>query len=289
MRLLPAVVLVVAVALVESARPAAAFRGVRLEVRTDGTVAVLLTVDGAGRFRFLLDTGSAGSTVSDDIARSLGAPTVAQVEVTTSSGAETAPVVRLDRVDLGPMSVEGLLASLVPAARLGDRSEAVDGVLGQDFLSRFNYTIDYERRRLECDAAGAEAMGIRLPLEEVEGRYLVALPQAGGSTLRVVPDSGSSGLVVFERSGAPALPLLLNGPAMRIDTLAGRRTARSGTLLELRIGSLTWRRRPVTVVARGDWRAAYGDGLLPLHLFGRVSFHAREGWMAVSGGRGPER
>jgi predicted aspartyl protease len=254
-----------------------------LTLLTDGTVALTLTVDGTGPFRFLLDTGSAGTVVSDDLARRLGAPAVARAEMTTVAGIQEGVVVRLGRIGVGPHAVDGLLAGVVPAARLAAATEPLDGVLGQDFLARFDYTIDYQRGRLEWDdAAGPPPAGTRLPLEPVAGRFLVPLSQSDGATLRVVPDSGASGLVVYERPAGPRLPVLMTGRRMRVDTLTGRRFARSGTLVELRVGTMTLRRSPVTVLTRDDWQPAFGDALLPLNLFGRVSFRARDRLLVVS-------
>jgi hypothetical protein len=248
----------------------------------DGALSVTVTVNGAGPFRFLLDTGSAGTSVSDDLARRLDAPAVARADVTTAAGVEPAVIVRLDRLALGGRTAEGLLATVVPAERLRGDGAALDGVLGQDFLSRFNYTLDYERGRLEWDEDGAGDCGdARLPLEAIEGRFLAALPQDDGSTLRVVPDSGASAFVVFERPAGPRLPILLSGGRRRLETLSGTRDVTPGTLLALRVGAMTLRQAPVAVVRRDDWRPAFGDALLPLWMFGRVSIHARDGWMAI--------
>jgi hypothetical protein len=255
---------------------------VPLERETDGTMSVAVMVNGAGPFRFLLDTGSAGTSVSDDLARRLDAPAVARAEVTSAAGVEPGLIVRLDGLAVGGRTAEGLLATVVPAERLRGDGAALDGVLGQDFLARFNYTLDYGRARLEWDGDDEGNCGdVRLPLESVEGRFLVALPQDDGSTLRLVPDSGASAFVVFDRPAGPRLPMLLSGGRRRLETLTGARDVTSGTLLALRVGALTLRRAPVAVVRRDDWRPAFGDALLPLRMLGRVSIHARDGWMAV--------
>ena len=52
-----------------------------------------------------------------------------------------------------PLFDADILESVLPAARHALAS-GVRGVLGQDFLSAFNYTLDYRRRRLIGDEPG---------------------------------------------------------------------------------------------------------------------------------------
>jgi hypothetical protein len=61
-----------------------------------------------------------------------------------------------------------------------------------------------------------------------------------------------------------------------VHSLSGEQFARTMTLDELRLGSLTVRNQRVAVIARNQEDVAEGDGLLPLHLFASVSFNARE-------------
>jgi len=50
-------------------------------------------------------------------------------------------------------SADFLLASVIPAARLRTTGSEIGGVLGQDFLSRFNYPLDYRHGRFTWDPA----------------------------------------------------------------------------------------------------------------------------------------
>ena len=74
----------------------------------------------------------------------------------------------------------------------------VRGLLGQDFLSAFNYTLDYRRRRLTwdepltCDAPGAVPMNAA-----VEGRFVLVADADRGTRVRLVPDSGAEVAVLF--------------------------------------------------------------------------------------------
>ena len=242
---------------------------VPLSIDGKGGIVVEVRINAAGPFRFILDTGAARSLVADDLAREIAAPAVAKSEVVTTAGSDLRLVVRLTSLAMASATADGLLAVVVPGqhlARLGDR---VRGLLGQDFLSAFNYTLDYRRRRLTwdeplaCDAPGAARM------TATEGRFVMALEGDSGVPLRLVPDSGAEVPVLF-RPVAGTAPAS-TAAAMVTGLGAGGRAARIATMPTLRVGSVTMRHLDAYLVERAD---ADVDGLLPLHGFSSVSFAA---------------
>src|SRR5580700_8760108 len=96
----------------------------------------------------------------------------------TPTGTQTQLVVRLGRISIGSALSSDLLASVIPGEQLRAAMPGVDGIIGQDFLSAFNYTLDYRKHRLLWTVESADASDeIRLPLVPQEGRFLVELPQ----------------------------------------------------------------------------------------------------------------
>ena len=187
------------------------------------------------------------------LARELGAPVVATSELVTIAGSERRTVVRLDSIAVSPVQVDGVLAPVVPAAELASLGRGVRGLLGQDFLSAFNYTLDYRHARLTWDEALACSAPGAVRMQAAEGRFSMILTGESGAPLRVVPDSGAEVAVLFRPNGAPSGE-------------AGRTTLRT-----LRIGDLTLRNVDAYLVERVNPDA---DGLLPLHGFSSVSFAA---------------
>lgn len=220
---------------------------VPLTIDAHGGIVVQVRVNGSGPFKFILDTGASRSVVADNLARELGAPVVAKSEVVTSAGSDVRLVVRLTSVALDGSRVDALLAPVLPAANLAQLGRGVRGLLGQDFLSAFNYTLDYRRSRLTwdeplaCDGAGA------VPLTSAEGRFVLEAESAPGQRLRLVPDSGAEVAVLF-RGATPVQPIS-----------------------RVQVGATTLRGLRTVVVDRDDENA---DGLLPLHGFASVSFAA---------------
>jgi predicted aspartyl protease len=250
----------------------------------DGAVVVPVSIDGRAPVPFLLDTGANGSSVCEGLATELALPPVARTSVVTSVGSHSRVMVRLGRVSLGDAQALDLLAAVMPAFQLEVAGVAVQGILGQDFLSGFNYTLDYRRRRILWIAPGERVPAgdeVRLTLRRSEGRFLVELPQEGERIVRFVPDSGTNGLVVFDRPGAWALPADPLLDRYEVSDLSGRRAVEMRRIRALRIGHLTLRDQVAAVVSKPQNTASEGDGLLPLHLFASVTFESREGYLVI--------
>ena len=233
---------------------------------------VSVRVNGAGPFVFILDTGSSHTSISDELALMLDARAVAKATVTTSLGEGLCAVVRLDRLEFGPLDVSDVLTSAVPAVGL-DQRRRIQGVIGQDVLAGHRYTLDFQNREVIWNppptsrSNDASAFALRFERE----RFVVELPQ-NGSTLHLVPDSGAEGLVLFERPRVE-LPAMTFLPGRSwLSTLSERREVRPISLLELRIGIATLQNVPAVLVYRDDADHSKVDGLLPLHLFERVTF-----------------
>jgi hypothetical protein len=218
-------------------------RPVPLDIDARGGIVLNVTVNGSGPYRFLLDTGTSRSILSARLARDLGAPVVAKTEVASNAGTEWRLVVRLASLSVAGARVDQVLAPVLPDARLDEIGRGVVGVLGQDFLSAFNYTLDYRRGRLTWDqplTCGAESA---TPLVPADGRFVMRVDADGAAPLRLVPDSGTDAPILFT-AGRPRV---------------------------LRVGGVALKNLDVVHVDRRDPDA---DGLLPLHHFSSVSFAA---------------
>lgn len=263
-------------ALVSASAPAP----VGLAIDGDGTIRVNVSINGQGPFVFLLDTGSNRSSVTSDLAARLALPVVAKAMAVTPAGREEQLVVALDRLTIGSAGCTALLASVIPSAQLTRTIAGVDGIVGQDFLSRFNYTLDYRKRLLRWTADDeTDDPNVRLPLTKTEGRFLVELPQEHG-TVSLVPDSGAQIVVLFTHEDAVPLPVV---EAARHEQLVSLTIgdARLAVLRRLQVGRVTMKNQSALLVRRDEADRPAGDGLLPLQDFGSVSFNCAEGYMVA--------
>jgi hypothetical protein len=82
---------------------------------------------------------------------------------------------------------------------IGDVSQAgVDGVLGQSWLVRHDYLLDYRNRRIALDIPAAGS-GVRVPIRSPDGRPVVAA-SIDGRVRELVVDSGASAVVLYEKA-----------------------------------------------------------------------------------------
>ncbi len=251
---------------------------VRFSLDQSGGIIVQARINGQGPFRLLVDTGSNRSVIGQKVADELCAPVVAKTAVVSVGSEITRLVVRLDRVEAGSAAQSGLLASVAPGAELRAVAPGVDGLLGQDFLASFDYTIDYRKRVLTWTANPAmfRPTDSRLVLRAKEGRFIADIPQddRGRTTLRLVPDSGAAMIVLFKRDGQPPVRLDQRSRTAELSGLSGSRRAEIWSAPALRIGTTVLRDCPV-VMAPGAPDTTT-DGLLPLRLFDRVAFRASD-------------
>jgi hypothetical protein len=247
--------------------------------RRAGEVIVRVTVGGAGPFPFLVDTGSTHTAVTERLATALAARPVARTAMSAAGGTAECLVVALPPVAVGASRVDGLTATVLPEMAGAALGAGVDGVLGQDFLARFSYTIDYLASRIRWHEAGYVAPGVRLALVPSQDRWLVELPQAGSQPVyRFVPDSGADTLVLYGDGVADHVVREWRADRMAIDSLTGVRAVRTAIIGGLRVGAAIIERE-LAVVVPGERRES--DGLLPLHLFASVQLNARDRYLVI--------
>jgi predicted aspartyl protease len=248
-----------------------------------GEVVVPVAIGGRAGYRFLVDTGSSHTAVTGQLVADVQARPVARTQMSAAAGTVDCLVVALPAVSIGGgvAVAAGLAATVLPDASAQALAADVDGVLGQDFLSRFVYTIDYRGSRIVWHESGYVPPGERLTLVRGQDRWLVELPQAateGGAAApirRFVPDSGADALVLYGEDRARALGAEWQPLPARLGSLTGARAARVATVDGLRVGGTILGRQIAAVVA-STAATDDPDGLLPLHLFASVFVSARD-------------
>jgi predicted aspartyl protease len=252
-----------------------------------GEVVVPVAIGGRAGYRFLLDTGSSHTAVAARLAADLGARPVARTTMSAAGGTVDCLVVALPRIAIaGGAEVDGVTATALPGSAPALEAAGVDGVLGQDVLGRFAYTIDYHRSRIVWHPAGYVAPGVRLALVPGQDRWLVELPQAPDArgaqpaVRRFVPDSGADALVLFGEARARELGAEWRPAQATLGSLTGDRRVRLATVEGLRVGDVVLGPQLAAVVA-ATAATDDPDGLLPLHLFASVFVSARERLLVI--------
>jgi hypothetical protein len=120
----------------------------QFHLRSGYLIIVQTMVNGVGPFNFLLDTGTTRTVIDPGLAWQLQAPVIGEVSLTGVLRVRQDQMVQLTDVRLGAASQSGLGAIVDELARQKMVAPGIRGVLGEDFLSKFDILIDYKRHTL---------------------------------------------------------------------------------------------------------------------------------------------
>ena len=109
-------------------------------------VFVPVTIDGAGPFSFVLDTGASNTTIDAALADELGLPeTGDESDITGVAGDVAGTGVEVESWLLGDVELDGFTIVAVDLGGDDDEGIGVDGLLGSDVLADFGtVTVDYD-------------------------------------------------------------------------------------------------------------------------------------------------
>lgn len=243
-------------------------------------IVVQVTVNSAGPFDFILDTGASSTVIDSELAKQLSLSSIERSSVFTVAGSKTVPRYRLESLALGPKSAQNLMVLSADLREIRKISSKMRGVLGQNFLSEFDYILNYREQRIEFEENGDFAnalIGARLPVDRERGRVLIrtqpSSPQKQASIL--VMDSGTSTVVVFKVAPQVSdLEIDLDlGAGIFIWTAAGTGRVSTGRLRKLRIGDEKFPELPVMIVENPAAASRPENGLLPTSLFRSIYFN----------------
>ena len=251
------------------------------ELLEDGSIVVQGTIRGTGSYRFVLDTGSSRTVITTALWKSLRLAVVAETPMVTPGGRGMAYVVNLPAltIDRGPAA--SVAAAVLDADRYA-AGQPIDGLIGQDVLSAVASTIDYERRVIVWHASGETPPGMRLPLNVRDNRVLVSLAQRADDPrpLSFIPDSGSDSIVLFAHA-RDKVRLVRQLEVGTLSSVLGLRPARRVQFADLMVGAMRLDKPMAVLVDTGESAELMGDGLLPLHIFSRVTFNVSERYLVV--------
>jgi len=160
---------------------------------------VMVTVNGKGPYRFVIDTGTgAEAFVTPELADELKLTTAAMAVVTDPSkqGPQRVPMVLLDSVELA-----GVKFSLVKAVRHTVTGEAgsCQGLLGFKLFHAYMLTLDFPNRRVVLAEGALTPDGEKtiLPFRMPNGVPITQL-SVNGQLVEAQLDSGGGGLTLPE-------------------------------------------------------------------------------------------
>jgi hypothetical protein len=221
-------------------------------------------VNGHGPYRFLVDTGTNVNLIDANLARSIGLTPTFRTKLTSSTGATPVSGGNGIEVLLDSAKAERQEFLFLPLEAIHDFLPDIQGVLGQEFLSRFDYTLDLRGKRLEFGKQDRNGTRTRFEMVNAE-------PVGSTSLGNLVLDSGAGQLVLF---------------GVRPDTGYGLKGELRTATGSQQIGMVSG--KPLIIegrkISRGDAvaipnRTPGVDGLLPISLFKAIYFCNSEGYV----------
>jgi predicted aspartyl protease len=199
-------------------------------------------VNGAGPFRFLVDSGADRSVIGAALAERLKLPLDKTVMLRGMAGSSEVQTVLIDSLDIGSSRLHTLVAPALPERFIG-----AQGIIGIDALSDQRLLLDFDARRVTIQDS-------RQPVVRLEGEIVVTarrrkgqliLTQASvdGSRTFAVIDTGSE-LTIGNAAMLRRIGRKKSEPLREISlqSVTGQEfTAMVAVLPELRIGGIVLR------------------------------------------------
>jgi len=243
---------------------------------------VPVSINHAGPFSFLLDTGTQMTMVDPTLAAALHMETTGKAEVASVGIQSAASFAQAALLEAGSHSVANEKVLVYDLANLQATGLNIQGVLGEDFLQQFDMLIDNGHSLLCLDDTAAmrgEIKGSRIPLlvQSVGGSPLasslifVARLSDGMRPVRLKLDSGSNVPFLYNTSEYMALGLF-RGASLKGGSGGAQRTFMTLPPQNVQIGSVELAKVPfITLVGvQKNTHTSQFDGLLTMGLFRRV-------------------
>ena len=258
-----------------------------------GIEIVQVSLNGAGPYPFVLDTGANVSMVKRRLLRELKVPVAGAVVLVASLGESLHERAELHSISLSGLSVQDVEVSTLEGPELGSIQEQVQGILGENFLEQFDLLIDNDKQLLVLDQTPQledSLTGEHLPISrsgisnasDAAHRIFVPLklPDLLTRPVLFLLDSAANSAMFYPLKNE--LPVV-KGRAQygSIHSLSSDRQCRvEHTALD--IGSLRYR-EIVLATCQGMTRDAIdSDGLLPTSLFRRLFICHRKGYVIAN-------
>jgi hypothetical protein len=244
-------------------------------------VVVPVSINGAGPFNFLLDTGATNSDIDRGLADQLSLPVAGEHEVIGVQGKVRLSIVHAQSISVAGRTVRDL--SLNVLTKTNGLPSKVSGILGEDFLGNFDLLIDNRHHVIELQQ-GLGPMsdmfeGERLPVQletTIDGQYVNhtlivtgSSSELGRKEISLLLDSGVNYLYLFGGEQS------LGGGATHRECSAATISDPSNQFIciqkvlpQLRFGNK--KVESLIAVAQLPTSSAYTEGLMPTSAFNSI-------------------
>lgn len=151
---------------------------------------VPVTIDGAGPYRFLIDTGAQATVVTHELVEDLALRHSGRATLVAMGGTSVVDTVELDNLEFANRSVSGLISPALNATHIG-----ADGILGLDSLQNTRVLIDFREGRMKiADVPGEQSNSgyeIIVRARRKLGQMIITDARVNGVRASVIIDTGA--------------------------------------------------------------------------------------------------
>lgn len=157
-----------------------------------GRIVAPVMIDGKGPFRFIIDTGASSSTISPQLAATLGLTPATQstMMVNGITGTQEVPSVAIDRLEAGDLVLQETRFPVIWAPLMA----GADGILGVAGLRKESVFVDFRRNRVVISRSlrASDRVGFDTVPAKLLGDGLMAVQgRVGGVSVTAIIDTGS--------------------------------------------------------------------------------------------------
>jgi predicted aspartyl protease len=259
---------------------------VRLRMVHDTIAIVSLMANGQGPFDFVLDTGTNTTEIDQSIAWGLSLTAIDRVQIETLAGSQAVVRSSMRSLAAGPASVENVEVLVRDLSEMRKVDSHIAGIVGQNFLSHFNYLLDYRKHSVRFELASEIRDGLEgdsVPIERRENLMLVSTEAQTSSraSLHLMLDSGANFVVLIRK---PSQPL---GISTQVNWMAATSTGQMGMQIghvrTLTVGSQQFHDIAVALPAAAPAdEQRIEDGVLPTSLFRTLYVNNADGFVVFN-------
>lgn len=250
----------------------------------NGQMIVPVSINHSGPYKFLLDTGTQVTIVDPSLAAELHLDALGAAVVSGVGFRAASSYAQVDLLEAGSHGVASQKVLVLDLQHPDGVDLHVRGVLGEDFLSKFDVLIDYDHSLLCLDDSSrmaAQVKGRHIALEpapDAHGAHaprsliLVAHLSAATRSVRLKLDSGTNASFLFNTARYMPVQFLRNISLPGIGLDGAQRSYATLPLQDLEIAGLEMRRVAFVTFAgpNPDSSPTEFDGMLATRLFRRV-------------------
>ncbi len=189
----PAAAAMIALPPVHSSGTAQDMTGVEIvetETDRDRRMTVPVHIGKNGPYRFVIDTGSQVTVLSDGLAQQLALPLGRKRRITGIAGSETVDTVLVGEIGMGRRTMQDMVAPMLESRHIG-----ADGIVGLNSLQGQRIVIDFARNQIALGDAkstgGSSGFEIVVTARRRAGQLIMTDATIDGIRVNVVIDTGA--------------------------------------------------------------------------------------------------